>query len=191
MLPSPERFLAIRNRMQQIHRLLSLAALSLFMSACGKDGGPTDPTGPAPGELRFEYSGAYTGTFSVRGDVRTGRVAAAAVEYDDEDELYIVGYRYPPQGFAFDDFGIVIPNPQVGTIICTTMATCPVTHAFVAFNATSPGSGYGDATSLRVTISTLRADSVKGTFEMQVRMRESGATLSVTNGGFSLPRLHF
>jgi hypothetical protein len=178
--------------MYTTRRLLAVAILSLALTGCGDGKTPIDPTpkGPAPGELRFEYSGAYTGTFSVMGDVRASRVAAAAVDYDGENELYIVGYRYPPQGFDFDDFGIVVPNPQVGTINCTTMASCPVKHAFVAFNATSPGSGYGDATSLRLTISTLRADSVKGTFEMQVRMRESGATLSVTNGGFSLPRLH-
>ena len=179
--------------MHKTRRLLALATLALA-AACG-DGEKTPvdpvPTGPAPGELRFEYSGAYTGTFSVSGDPRASRVAAAAVDYKGEPELYIVGYRYPPQGSAFDDFVIEIPNPQVGTINCTTMAGCPVTHAAVAFNATWPGSGYGDATSLRLTISTLRADSVKGTFEMQVRMRASGATLSVAKGGFSLPRLHF
>ena len=179
--------------MHNTRHLLAVAIVSITLAGCGDGKTPIVPTpeGPAPGELRFEYSGAYTGTFSAMGDPRASRVAAAAVNYDDEEELYIVGYRYPPQGFDFDDFGIVVPNPQVGTIDCATMTTCPVKHAFVAFNATSPGSGYGDATSLRLTISTLRADSVKGTFEMQVRMRDSGATLSVTKGGFSLPRFHF
>ncbi|CAA9348682.1 MAG: hypothetical protein AVDCRST_MAG89-3005 [uncultured Gemmatimonadetes bacterium] len=179
--------------MHKTRRILALTIVSITLMGCRDGKSPIEPgpKGPAPGELRFEYSGAYTGTFSVMGDPRASRVAAAAVDYDGENELHIVGYRYPPQGFAYDDFGIVLPNPQVGTIDCATMAACPVTHAFVAFNATSPGSGYGDATSLRLTISTLRADSVKGSFEMQVRMRESGATLSVTRGGFSVPRFHF
>jgi hypothetical protein len=177
--------------MPQIHRFLSLAALALILAACGDGEPPTQPpAGPEPGVLRFNYSGALTGEFRSKGDPRGGgRTVAYALTTAAVDEIptvYIIGNYFPNEGRAFDDFIIEVQNPKVGTVTCATMTNCPVVHGDVLLNATHPGSGWFRTTSVTLTISAFRADSVKGTFQMQARS-STGTVLNVTNGEFAIP----
>jgi hypothetical protein len=188
--------------MHNTRRLLALATLSLALAACG-DGGktPVTPTAKAlgPGELRFKYSGTRTGEFTAAGDPRKGaRTSVAYAASHDvplgETNMVIVAWKDTSDPQYYDDIVLDIDNPKVGTINCATMENCPISSGWVGLKqrqggGSAPDGGHTWATSVQLTITAMTADSVKGSFQMQMAGPVAGATaqLAVTSGEFAVP----
>jgi hypothetical protein len=192
--------------MHKPRRLLALASFALALVACG-DGDKTPiepvPTGPAPGVLRFSYSGARTGTFSAKGlHTPTAPMAAYAYNFSDEDDdISLIAFQNSTDPNYYDDIAFDIADPQVGTVTCADMnANCRIGFATLFLARAKSGNGFGPSggfargTSGWVTITALTQDSIKGSFEMQFSGTSgtfAGQAVQVANGEFNIPRVAF
>ena len=61
-------------------RLLGVLILTLVISACGDDGGPTTPSGPQYPQVAGTYSGPLTVSFSIVSDTLTGSMRMVVVQ---------------------------------------------------------------------------------------------------------------
>ena len=57
-----------------------LGVLTLVISACGDDGGPTTPSGPQYPQVAGTYSGPLTVSFSIVSDTLTGSMRMVVVQ---------------------------------------------------------------------------------------------------------------
>lgn len=179
--------------MIETRRLVALAGVVLALAGC------SDSTQPEPGftsGIRFRYSGLRTGEFSARGEPDTVP-AAFAVEDVHWNELMIIGFK-PVKAGEIDEFRFDIRNPKVGTVSCSSMTDCDVTLGWMVFSQLedgrpAPSGGYVLPSSVRVTISSVTQDSVKGTFDMQLSGWVGGkqGQITITHGEFDIPIVRF
>jgi hypothetical protein len=178
--------------MHYTRHLLALATLSLALAACGDGKTPVDttPKRPEPGVVRFNYSGARTGEFRASGRHAVGApMAAYAFLDEDRNEILIIGYKYTSDPRYYDDVTFGMENPRVGTFSCATEEACAPFSTHVALPFSGPNAVRFRATSAQITISAMTQDSIRGTFQMQMRHAYdlAGPQLSVTKGEFSVP----
>jgi hypothetical protein len=184
--------------MHKPRRLLALASLALALAACD-DGDKTPiepvPTGPEPGVLRFNYSGARTGEFRASGRPAVGApMVAYALLEEDRNQILIIAYRNTSDPRFYDDVTFGMENPRIGTFSCTTAETCSPFSTWVGLSLPN-GSGPAPnairftATSAQITIAAVTPDSIRGTFQMQMRhaFDLAGPQITVTQGEFNVP----
>jgi hypothetical protein len=176
--------------MIKIRRLVASAVVVLALAGC------SDSTHPEPGlapGMRFQYSGLRTGQFSAQGALGAP-TAAYALDLPSWGQLWIIAYTRVSPGM-YDDVRIDVRNAKVGTYTCSAMnESCDVTNGWVGFSQLDDGGeategGNVRASSVRVTISSLSQDTVKGTFEMQMSGWVGGkqGQLTVKHGEFNVP----
>jgi len=174
-----------------------LAVLAIaFAVGCGGDStGPSN--GTAEGTLKFDYSGAISGTFSAKGTptqraVFNNESYAFAVHDDSEDVIAMTAFRFT-NGLKGDAVMFFIDEPAVGNFSLN-VDTCEKNCGFalfyfnVDFADTVNVDGHVFVAELgEISLSKLTAKSVAGTFHgTAVDPEDAEKVIQVSNGSFSV-----